>query len=161
MTRTAIYAGSFDPITNGHVDIVRRSLNVFDEVVVLIAENPRKMSGRWFSVEDREELIRRVFASERRVRVDVCTGLVMDYARKHKISAMVRGLRAAGDFENEFMMASINRDLNPDVETVFMITSRDWFFVSSSLLKEVVTFGGDVSAYVPRVVAKALEKKRQ
>jgi pantetheine-phosphate adenylyltransferase len=160
MKRKAMYAGSFDPITNGHVDIIRRSLRIFDEVTVVVAENPRKLKTTLFSVEERMALIRKVFPREKKVRVDFCQGLVMDFARDHGITAMIRGLRAVGDFENEFMMASMNRGLNPKVETVFMVTGRDWFFVSSSILKEVMSFGGDVAEYVPKVVEEALRAKR-
>lgn len=155
-----MYAGSFDPITNGHVDIIRRALHLFDEVTVVVAENPRKVKTSWFTVDERIALIRKVFPREKRIRVDFCDGLVMDFARKHGITAMIRGLRAVGDFENEFMMASMNRGLNAKVETVFMVTGRDWFFVSSSILKEVMSFGGDVSEYVPRVVEEALRGKK-
>lgn len=154
-----MYPGSFNPITNGHVDIIRRSLKLFDEVVIVIAENPRKAKDDFFSVAERMALIRKVFAKEKRIRVDSCTGLVMEYARAHGITAMIRGLRATGDFENEFTMASMNRDLNPNVETVLMVTGRDWFFVSSSILKEIIGYGGNVRNYVPKVVMDAIRAK--
>lgn len=161
MKRRAIYPGSFDPITNGHIDIIERSLQVFDEVIVVIAMNLRKTSSKsqWFSPEERAELVRKVFKGQRRVKVDLCEGLIMDYARTNKVSAVLRGLRAASDFEAEFMMAAINRELNEDVETVFMVTGKNLFFVSSTVLKEVAAFGGSIRPYVPKVVDDAVAKK--
>lgn len=161
MKRRAIYPGSFDPITNGHVDIIRRSLNLFDEVVVVVAMNLRKSSAKsgWFTPEERIELVRETFKGEKRVRVDFCDGLIMDYARKNQVSAVLRGLRAASDFESEFMMAAINKELNDDVETVFMMTGKNLFFVSSTVLKEVAAFGGSVQAYVPKPVWQAVKRK--
>lgn len=162
MKRVAMYPGSFDPITNGHVDIIDRGLKAFDEIVVVVATNPRKQESKssLFSIDERVALIQDVFKDEPRIRVDISTGLIMDYARDNGICAVLRGLRAAGDFENEFMMASMNRGLNPEVDTFFMVTGHDWFFISSSILKEVFQFGGSVAEYVPPAVLEALEKKR-
>ena len=161
MKRRAIYPGSFDPITNGHVDIIERSLKVFDEVIVVVAINLRKSTSKnaWFPPEERIALIEDVFKGEKRVRVDLCSGLIMDYAREHKVDAVLRGLRAASDFESEFMMAAINRELNEDVETYFMMTGKNLFFVSSTVLKEVAAFGGQIGPYVPKAVAAAVKKK--
>lgn len=161
MKRRAIYPGSFDPITNGHIDIIRRGLKVFDEVSVVIAVNLRKSAQKtsWFTLQERMDLIQEVFKGERRVRVDVCDGLIMDYARKHKVQAVLRGLRAASDFESEFMMAAINRELNTGVETVFMMTGKNLFFVSSTVLKEVAAFGGSIQPYVPPAVWRAVKQK--
>lgn len=161
MKRRAIYPGSFDPITNGHVDIIKRGLRVFDEVVVVVAMNLRKSSQKsgWFSPEERVELIQKVFRNEKRVRVDTCSGLIMDYARDHKVDAVLRGLRANSDFESEFMMAAINRELNAKVETVFMMTGKNLFFVSSTVLKEVAAFGGSIEEYVPKPVWDSVRKK--
>lgn len=161
MKRRAIYPGSFDPITNGHIDIIRRSLKVFDEVTVVVATNLRKSSQKswWFSPDERVELIRQVFKGEKRVRVDMCDGLIMDYARRNKVDAVLRGLRAASDFESEFMMAAINRELNDKVETYFMMTGKNLFFVSSTVLKEVAAFGGSIRSYVPGPVWAAVKKK--
>jgi pantetheine-phosphate adenylyltransferase len=161
MKRRAIYPGSFDPITNGHIDIIRRSLKVFDEVVVVVAMNLRKSSSKssWFTPEERIELIQKTFKGDRRVRADLCDGLIMDYARDNKVSGVLRGLRAASDFESEFMMAAINRELNSDVETVFMMTGKNLFFVSSTVLKEVAAFGGSIRPYVPKPVWDAVKLK--
>lgn len=161
MKTRAIYPGSFDPITNGHIDIIRRSLKVFDEVVIVVAMNLRKSSqkGSWFSPEERIALIREVFKNEKRVKADLCDGLIMDYARKNKVDAVLRGLRAASDFESEFMMAAINRELNENVETFFMMTGKNLFFVSSTVLKEVAAFGGSIRPYVPIPVWAAVKKK--
>jgi pantetheine-phosphate adenylyltransferase len=159
--RRAIYPGSFDPITNGHVDIIQRSLKVFDEVVVVVAINLRKTTSKnwWFTPEERIDLVREVFKGEKRVRADLCDGLIMDYARENKVDAVVRGLRAASDFESEFMMAAINRELNQDVETFFMMTGKNLYFVSSTVLKEVAAFGGSIHPYVPKPVLQAVKKK--
>ena len=161
MKRRAIYPGSFDPITNGHIDIIERSLRVFDEVTVVVAINLRKSASKnwWFAPEERLELIRDVFKGEKRVKADLCDGLIMDYARANKVDAVLRGLRAASDFESEFMMAAINRELNEKVETYFMMTGKNLFFVSSTVLKEVAAFGGDINPYVPKPVWQAVKRK--
>lgn len=162
MKRRAIYAGSFDPITNGHVDIIERGLRMFDEIIIVVAYNLRKSTAKnnWFSVDERVGLIRKVFKNNPRVKVDICDGLIVDYAKQKKVHAVLRGLRAASDFESEFMMAAINRELNQGVETVFMMTGKNLFFVSSTVLKEVAVFGGSVRPYVPEVVWRAIEKRK-
>lgn len=153
----AIYPGSFDPITNGHLDILDRTLELFSEVTVLVAGSGRK--DPLFSPDERVELIREVVASRKGVNVDRCSGLIMDYAREHHVSAVVRGLRAASDFEYEFMMASMNKEINPAVETLFMMTGQNLFFVSSTMIKELFRYGGDVSSYVPVQVVQRLKEK--
>ncbi|MEW6056228.1 MAG: pantetheine-phosphate adenylyltransferase [Bdellovibrionota bacterium] len=159
MVRRAIYPGSFDPITNGHVDIVERSLSVFDEITVVVASSSRKSA--MIAPEERVELVRKVFARSRKVKVDRWDGLIMDYARKARAHAVIRGLRAASDFEFEFMMAAMNKNLNSDVETVFMMTGQNLFFISSSMIKELFRFGGDISPYVPKEVWKYVESRRK
>jgi pantetheine-phosphate adenylyltransferase len=155
--RVAIYPGSFDPITNGHVDILRRALRLFDKVVVGLAENVRKQP--LFSSAQRAEMIRASIDDDPRVEIDVFEGLLVDYARKRGAKAIIRGLRAIADFEYEFQFAHMNRHLAPDVETVFLMTSDDSFYVSSSLVKEVATMGGDITRIVPPAVVKALNSK--
>lgn len=155
--RRAVYPGSFDPITNGHLDILDRSLSIFSEVIVVVAGTERK--NPLFTPEERVDLIRKVTASRKGVKVDRWPGLIMDYAREHEISAVIRGLRAASDFEYEFMMATMNKNLNPDVETLFMMTAQNLYFVSSTMIKELFHYGGDVSHYVPKLVAESLREK--
>lgn len=153
----AIYPGSFDPITNGHLDILDRSLSLFSEVVIVVAGTGAK--NPLFTAEERVDLIREVTAGRPGVKVDRWPGLIMEYARQNQISAVIRGLRAASDFEYEFMMASMNKQLNPQVETLFMMTAQNLFFVSSSMVKELFHYGGDVSSYVPDAVAQRLKEK--
>jgi pantetheine-phosphate adenylyltransferase len=155
--RKAIYPGSFDPITNGHLDILDRSLSLFSEIVIVVAGTGNKHP--LFTPEERVELIREVTCNRKGVTVDRWPGLIMDYARAHQVSAVIRGLRAASDFEYEFMMASMNKQLNPDVETLFMMTAQHLFFVSSTMIKELFHYGGDVSPYVPAGVAARLKDK--
>src|SRR4051794_31048771 len=155
--RRAIYPGSFDPITNGHLDILDRSLALFSEVIIVVAGTGHK--NPLLTPEERVELIREVTANRKGVKVDRWPGLIMDYARTHHISAVIRGLRAASDFEYEFMMASMNKELNPDVETLFMMTAQNLYFVSSTMIKELFHYGGDVSPYVPTAVCEHLTRK--
>lgn len=157
MERRAIYPGSFDPITNGHLDILDRSLQIFSEVTVVVAGSGHK--DPLFTPDERVELIREVTKDMKGVKVERWQGLIMDYAREHQINAVVRGLRAASDFEYEFMMASMNRRIYPSVETLFMMTSQNLYFVSSSMVKELFRYGGDVSPYVPQEVVRKLHSK--
>jgi pantetheine-phosphate adenylyltransferase len=156
--RIAIYPGSFDPITNGHLDILDRSLSLFTEVVVVVAGTGRK--SPLFTTEERVELIREVVKNRPNVRVDPWPGLIMEYARTHQVDAVIRGLRAASDFEYEFMMASMNKQINSKVETVFMMTAQNLYFVSSTMIKELYLYGGDISPYVPAEVVRRLQAKQ-
>ena len=155
----AVYPGTFDPITNGHVDILRRSLKIFDRVVVALAENVRK--APLFSIDERRKLIADALGGDARLEIDAFQGLLADYCRRRGASVVIRGLRALADFEYEFQSAHMNRRLAPDVETLFLMTSEESFYVSSSLVKEVALMGGDVSGLVPAGVAAALAAKRK
>jgi len=155
--RTAVYPGSFDPITLGHVDLVRRGLSLFDEIVVAVAINSAKHT--LFTLDERVELIRRTFADEPRVRVTGFEGLLVDYLKENGIGTLLRGLRAISDFDYEFQISQMNRALCPDMDTVFLMTGSQYFYLSSSVIKEVARFGGDVSSWVPAPVQAALAAK--
>jgi len=155
----AIYPGSFDPITNGHVDLVKRTLRVFDKIVIAIATNPEK-DRSLFSVEERLRMINEVFADlAGRVQADSFQGLLVDYAERKHSKVIIRGLRAISDFEYEFQMAMMNHRLKPKLETLFMMTGESEFYTSSRLVKEVVSLGGDVSGLVPENVLEKLKQK--
>lgn len=155
----AIYPGSFDPITNGHVDLVRRTLRVFDKVVVAIATNPDK-DRSLFTVDERIAMIHEVFKDEKdRLQADSFQGLLVDYAERKNVTVIIRGLRAVSDFEYEFQMAMMNRRLKPKLETFFMMTGESEFYISSRLVKEVVSLGGNVAGLVPDNVLTRLQQK--
>ena len=155
--RIALFPASFDPVTNGHLDIAQRALRLFDEVVLAVAVNVAK-SGT-FSVEDRIEMLRSVVSEEPRLRVTEFEGLTVDYAREIGAVAILRGVRAMSDFEYEFEMALMNKHLYADVETLFMMPSQEYFYVSSSRLKELTRFGREVDEFVPPLVAKRLRER--
>ena len=155
----AVYAGTFDPITNGHVDILERSLALFDEVVVAIASNPRKQP--LFTLEERIRFIQDATTNNPRVRCDAFEGLLVEYCARKRARFIVRGLRALADFEYEFQFAHMNRRLAPGVDTVFFMTDESHHYVSSSLIKEVASLGGDVHGLVPQPVVAALKAKYQ
>jgi pantetheine-phosphate adenylyltransferase len=153
----AVFPGSFDPITNGHVDIIARGLHVFDEVVIAILVNPDKQP--LFTVDERVDTIRAAYRGRKRVRVDTFSGLLVEYAVGVGASVIVRGLRALSDFEYEFQMALMNRRLDKRIETVFMMPAEPYSYLSSRLVKEVFHLGGDVSGLVPAVVERRLRQK--
>ena len=157
MARVAIYPGSFDPLTNGHVAIIQRGLNLFDRLVVSVANNPQK--APLFTVAERKDFILEAARGDPRVEVDSFDGLLVEYARQRGIHTVLRGLRAVSDFDYEFQLANMNRKLLPEFESVFVMTGEDYFYVSSRLVREVATFGGDVSGLVPPHVAAELRKK--
>ena len=157
MKKIAVYPGSFDPITNGHVDIIKRGLRMFDELIVLVAYNPNKKS--LFSVEERIEMIEEVIRDCKNVRVDCFKGLLVEYVKGVGASVILRGLRALSDFEYEFQLALINRRLDRDVETVFLMTGYKWFYTSSTIINEAASLGGSVKGLVPEIVNQKMQEK--
>ena len=155
--RLAVYPGSFDPLTNGHVDIIERGVRLFDRIVIALLVNPEK--APLFSVAERLELTREVFRAQPEVEVETFNGLLVDYARRRRANVIVRGLRAISDFEYELQMALMNRRLDSDIETVFMMPAEPYTYVSSRLVKEVVALGGSVAGLVPDVVESRLAAK--
>lgn len=153
--RVAVYPASFDPITNGHLDLITRSTRMFERVVVAVGRNVAK-SGL-FSLEERLSMISDAVSDLDRVEIDVIDGLLVDYVREKGAHVVIRGLRVLADFEYEFEMAMMNSHMNPDVETVFLMTSPKWFYVSSSRLRELVQFGADIDDFVPKLVAERLK----
>ncbi len=157
MEKVAIYPGSFDPITYGHIDIVERALEIFDKVIVAIANNGEKRS--LFTIEERLQMAKKIFKETPNVIVDSFKGLLVDYVAKTNAKVILRGLRATSDFEYEFHMASMNRSLNTHLDTLFMMTNKDYFFVSSRTIKEVASLGGGVDGLVPDLVVRRLREK--
>jgi pantetheine-phosphate adenylyltransferase len=154
--RRAVYPGTFDPPTLGHLDIVRRAHRIYDEVIVLLAQNADKQP--LLSIEQRRELLQHCVAELPGVRVDCFDGLLVDYAREHQATALIRGLRAISDFDYECQMAIVNRKLAPEVETVFLMPSEEWSFLNSTIVRELWRFGGDYSLFVPAVVREAMDR---
>ena len=155
--RRAIYPGSFDPVTNGHLDVVERAQKLFDEVIVAVAHNDEKQA--LFSLRERLDLLRATVGKIDNVRIAQFDGLLVEFARAQKANAVIRGLRAVSDFEFEFQMALMNRKLKGDLETIFLMPKEEYTYLSSRLVKEIARLGGDVSSFVPPAVAKALGKK--
>lgn len=157
--RIAIYPGSFDPITIGHLDIIKRSAKLFDKVIVVVMSNHRKAGSHAFSVEERVELVKKCTEGLDNVVADSYMGLLADYARQQGAVAVVKGLRAVSDFEDEFQQALINKKLNDEIETVFMAASSENMFLSSSVIKQVCMLGGDVTPFIPKEVSKEIIDK--
>jgi pantetheine-phosphate adenylyltransferase len=154
--RAAIYPGSFDPLTNGHLSLIQRGLELFDRLIVGILVNPKKTP--LFTIEERKQLIKDA-VKDPRVEIESFEGLLVEYARKKKVHVLLRGLRAVSDFEYEFQLANMNRKLRPDIETVFMMTGEDYFYISSNLVREVASLGGNVEGLVPPNVHDKLKAK--
>ena len=157
MSRVAVYPGTFDPITNGHSDLVNRAMRMFDQVILAVAHNPDK--SPLFSIEERVELASLVLGDTASVEVREFSGLLIDFARECQASVVIRGLRAVSDFEYEFQLASMNRRLDKNIETVFLTPAENHTFVSASLVKEIARYGGDVSQFVHPEVYQALKRK--
>lgn len=160
MKKIALYPGSFDPPTNGHLDILKRATKLFDKVIVTVAVNKRKQA--LFSGDERVELIRKTIAGEEwgdRVEVEQFTGLLIDFARKKDVNILLRGVRQVSDFEYEFRMALTNRRLAPEIDTVFLMPDEEYTFISATVVKEVAAWNGELGSFVPDVVAKALKEK--
>jgi len=155
--RIAVYPGSFDPITNGHVNLVERALEVFDKLIVAVAHNPNKSS--LFSVEERLEMIQTALKNDPRVTVSSFEGLLVDFVEKQGARVIIRGLRALSDFEYEFQMTLMNRKLNRKVDTMFLMTGFKWFYTSSRIIKEAASLGGSVRGLVPEIVHQKLKEK--
>jgi len=155
--KIAIYPGTFDPLTNGHMSIIKRALKIFDKLVVAILINPSKTP--LFSLEERISMLNEVFKDNANVEVDTFNGLLIDYAVKKKSNIIVRGLRALSDFEYEFQMALMNRKLNRDIQSVFLMTDYKWFYISSTIIKEAARYGGETKGLVPPVVCEKLKQK--
>ena len=156
-TRSAIYPGTFDPITYGHIDVVERAVTIFDKVIVLVARNTTKKP--FFSDDERIAMIRKVFRKNRRVEVDGFDGLLVNYARRKGSSVIIRGLRAVSDFEYEFQMALTNRKLDPHIDTVFLVPGEQYTYLNSTIVREVAMLGGNVSDFVPPLVRRHLTAK--
>lgn len=157
MGKMVVYPGSFDPITNGHLSILRRTLTIFDSVNVAVAANP--MKNTLFSLEERLEMIRESIKNDNNVYVDSFAGLLVDYVESKNTNVIIRGMRALSDFEYEFQMSLMNRKLNKNIQTIFMMTDFKWFYTSSTVIKEAASYGGAIRGLVPDIVCQKLKEK--
>ena len=157
MKRVAVYPGTFDPVTNGHVDLAERSLRMFDRVIVAVAANPKKQP--LFELSERIVMFKRATKGYRNLVIEGFDGLLVDYVKERKAVAIIRGLRAVSDFEHEMQMALMNRRLDNNIETVFMMPNEEYSFITSTIVKEAASYGGDVSSLVPKVVVEKLRKR--
>ena len=156
--KTAVYPGAFDPVTNGHIDIIERALKLFDKLYILVGENPQKTAT--FSPEERVKMLKESLKKHNhRIEIEHFNGLLLEYVKKKKSNVIIRGLRAISDFEFEFQRAQFNREFAKDVETIFLMTKDDYAFLSSSIVKEIAMFSGSVKGFVPAIVEKKLREK--
>lgn len=157
--KTAVYPGSFDPVTNGHLDVIKRASKLFDKVIVVVMENVKKKNQSSFTIEERMDFINRCTKDIDNVETDSYVGLLAEYARMKEAAAIVKGLRAVSDFEDEFQQALTNKKLNSEVETVFIISSSEYMYLSSSVVKQVCGYGGNVSDFVPDEILEDVENR--
>ncbi|MFA5645109.1 MAG: pantetheine-phosphate adenylyltransferase [Candidatus Ratteibacteria bacterium] len=155
--KTAVYPGSFDPVTNGHIEIVERSQKFIECIIIAVAHNPQKKS--LFSFEERAEMLKEVFKDYDNVRVESFDGLLVDYLRRKKVSLVIRGLRAVSDFDYEFQMALTNRQFMEEVETIFLMPREEYLYLSSSMVRQIAQFHGSIKKFVPEIVAQRLREK--
>ncbi len=155
--RSAIYPGTFDPLTNGHLSIINRALKIFDKLVVAILTNPQKTT--LFPLDERISMIKEVLKDKPNIEVESFDGLLVDYVVKKRTNVIIKGLRALSDFEYEFQMAIMNRKLNRDIQSVFLMTDYRWFYISSTIIKEAAKFGGEINGLVPPLVCKKVKEK--
>jgi pantetheine-phosphate adenylyltransferase len=156
MSRIAIYPGSFDPITHGHIDLIHRASQLFDKIIVSVATNTRKAT--WLSVEQRILLVQAALTAYPAVQVLPCPGVIVEFAKQHQVNAIVRGLRTAADYENEFQLAGMNRQMAPEIVTVFLPASNEYSFISATLVRELALLGGDISSFVPAEIVRYLQE---
>lgn len=159
MSRVAIYPGSFDPITHGHLDLIHRTTQLFDRVIVSVATNTRKAT--WLDVDQRISLVKEALAGYPTVQVLPCPGVIVEFAKQHQVTAIVRGLRTAADYENEFQLAGMNRQMAPEIASIFLPASNEYVFISATLVREIALLGGDISSFVPVSVLRQLREWRK
>lgn len=155
--RIAVYPGTFDPLTNGHLDVIKRGIKLFGRLIILVVRHSEKQP--LFSIDERIEFIQSATAGCKGIEIEAFDGLLMNYVREKKIRIVIRGLRAVSDFDYEFQLTQFNRKLNPECETIFIMPSEEYFFLSSAMVKEIASYGGDISHFVPELIAKALKER--
>ena len=155
--KTAVYPGTFDPITNGHLDILERSLKLFDKIIILVADNPNKKP--LFSKDERLEIIKEATKDFQNIDIEYHNGLLLNFLKEKEIKFIIRGLRAVSDFESEFQRALLNREIDQEIETIFIMTKDKYSYLSSTIVKEMAMFSGEISKFVPEIVEKKLKEK--